>query len=31
MNKKIITKRDQSRGYDKYKETDEYKEKITKK
>jgi hypothetical protein len=30
MKYKIITKRDQAVGYDKYKETDEYKQKIPK-
>jgi hypothetical protein len=30
MKHKIITKRDQAKGYDKYKETDEYKDKIQK-
>ena len=30
MKHKIITKRDEARGYEKYKETDEYKNKITK-
>lgn len=31
MKRNVITKRDQARGYDKYKESDEYKQKIIKK